>query len=821
MTRALRGSSLLLLVLIGGDLAAVISRDGTSETSKMDFRARWTLARLRAGDSVEELRAARAPVNERGELDVFIVGPVTRGQVEARGGRVRTVLPGVMTAFLPPAAVEALARNPSVLGIEASAPARSDLDAAVPTTNAPALRGPAPSFAGLAGQGVVVADVDTGVDFLHEDFLNPDGSTRLLYIWDQTDNGGPPPADPADPQYGTEWTAAQIDTPGVVRQEDIGGHGTHVLSIAGGDGSTTAGGQPPFVGMAPKADLIMVRSLFSSTTIVDGVSYVFNRAANLGKPAVVNLSLSSAGGPRDGTSAFETALNLLPGPGRIVTKSAGNGGNKDLHAEATLGGEISLAIAGSGFSSSVVLEGYYEASERLILQITSPGGLSIGPVPVGGVLGDPAGAPPGQQFPEGFYVYAENGYSLTSTGDKRISIKITSDPGNPALGLLDGAWGFRLTPETAPGPTGAEVDLWLLAADTQSAGFALGNSNEELIGEPGNAPQVITVGSWTTKRYWTDCHGTPNVQRCGAVDPGYLSPFSSPGPTRDGRPKPDIAAPGSVIAGALPNSSGVITCPPLHDPPICPVDEAPCPIDLDTHPCTIPDGSNYLPGLQYQVLQGTSMSAPMAAGAAALIMQKCGPVTPDFIKSYLASKATADAFTGPVWNKDWGHGKLNLGDLGDPRPIVVFPNGGEQLVINSTVTLRWTATASCGPVTSVDLLLSRTGPGGPFSMIATNIQNTGSHPWPVTGPKTSSAYLKVVARDGSGNSGSDLSDAAFSIARIISSSCCPPGSYCQEEGIRCTHDGTCGPGGCCNYSCATDWTCTGPDPCPENVCGGC
>lgn len=52
---------------------------------------------------------------------------------------------------------------------------------------------------------------------------------------------------------------------------------------------------------------------------------------------------------------------------------------------------------------------------------------------------------------------------------------------------------------------------------------------------------------------------------------------------------------------------------------------------------------------------------------------------------------------------------------------------------------------------------------------------------------------------------------------------CPPRtvcqvSYCGGEGIRCTFDNTCGAGGCCNYACAPDATCTLPDPVPPNAC---
>jgi hypothetical protein len=111
---------------------------------------------------------------------------------------------------------------------------------------------------------------------------------------------------------------------------------------------------------------------------------------------------------------------------------------------------------------------------------------------------------------------------------------------------------------------------------------------------------------------------------------------------------------------------------------------------------------------------GTSMSAPHVAGVVALLEQKLGAVTPSFVKAYLATHAVTDAFTGPVWNRDWGAGKLWVGDLTDPTAQVVFPNAGtDTLNIGSIRDLTWTAADPYQGVVAVDLFLSRDG--GPTS----------------------------------------------------------------------------------------------------------
>jgi len=98
-----------------------------------------------------------------------------------------------------------------------------------------------------------------------------------------------------------------------------------------------------------------------------------------------------------------------------------------------------------------------------------------------------------------------------------------------------------------------------------------------------------------------------------------------------------------------------------------------------------------------------------------------------------------------------------------PKVTVVSPNGGETFMVEFPYALQWNATDNVG-VTSVDLELSRTGPAGPFEVIAAGLSNDGSHEWFATGPETIDAYLRVVARDAVGNSGSDLGNAAFEIA---------------------------------------------------------
>ncbi len=101
-------------------------------------------------------------------------------------------------------------------------------------------------------------------------------------------------------------------------------------------------------------------------------------------------------------------------------------------------------------------------------------------------------------------------------------------------------------------------------------------------------------------------------------------------------------------------------------------------------------------------------------------------------------------------------------DAQAPAIVVSAPNGGESWPAGESRTITWNATDNVG-VSSVDVLLSRSGLGGPWQSLASGIANTGSFAWTVTGPAGTDARIRVVAHDAAANSGEDASDGSFSI----------------------------------------------------------
>lgn len=108
-------------------------------------------------------------------------------------------------------------------------------------------------------------------------------------------------------------------------------------------------------------------------------------------------------------------------------------------------------------------------------------------------------------------------------------------------------------------------------------------------------------------------------------------------------------------------------------------------------------------------------------------------------------------------------------DSAGPQVVLTYPNGGEELLVGSSVDITWTATDNEG-VTSIDLYVSRDGAAGTYELIAASEPNDGSYTWSVPAPGTNldgtpvyTGYFRVVAHDAAAHSGQDESDAGVSL----------------------------------------------------------
>jgi subtilisin family serine protease len=618
--------------------------------------------------SAGEFAAITAAPDGRYLIDVFLrATPGAESAIAALGGVTGTRAAGWVTARIPIDELQRVAALPGVSSIEVARRARLVTDSAmrdIGVTSNLRQRTQDDHFQGSTGRGAIIGVIDTGIDFMHPDFREDDtGRSRVAFLWDQTRAGaGPAPVGGANFSYGVECTRVQMATRDGCASRDTDGHGTHVAGLAAGDGSGAIRGQSVFsyTGVAPGADLIIVKTDLSFASIVDGIDYVFKRAAQLGRPAVVNLSLSTQLGPHDGNEASSLMIDALSGPGRVVVAAAGNEGNQNplvgealgKHAEVSPAvgdsGSITLRItpyvprSGSG-NDIVLVQTFYSPADTFDVTVVRPDGSRM-TVAFGDALSSSNAA--------GGVV----GYNGTIRGDTVLgpSLEIGSfAPASPshtasfylgewfagAAAPAPGNWRliFHRVGGTADGLVDAYVPFVEIFADVS---FTTGATNRRLVGAPGGARNAITVGAYATRLAWPSADGNQYRYSGDSLPIGALLPFSSPGPTRDGRLKPEITAPGRVMSSLSRDAS--------------------FPIQL-----IAPDSA-------HAMLEGTSMATPIVAGAVALLLAERPTLTHSQVLAALAGSARQDAFTAqlPMYGDlppgpddpahAWGYGKLNV-----------------------------------------------------------------------------------------------------------------------------------------------------------------
>lgn len=242
----------------------------------------------------------------------------------------------------------------------------------------------------ISGEGTIIAILDSGIDYTHPDFINEDGTSRILYLWDQTIPGNPPEGFTSGTEYTNEQINEALKNPNpyqIVSEIDSVGHGTAVAGIAAGNGRASNGENK---GVAPKASLIVVKlgekgypSFALTTELMRALKYSIDKALYLKMPICVNISYGTNDGPHNGQSLFETYINSMAERWKTsIVVASGNEGGAAHHYSGKISSaetqEVKFFYAGKYPSFYVTL--WKNFVDNFTVELILPNGQSTGEI---------------------------------------------------------------------------------------------------------------------------------------------------------------------------------------------------------------------------------------------------------------------------------------------------------------------------------------------------------------------------------------------------------------------------------------------------------
>lgn len=367
----------------------------------------------------------------------------------------------------------------------------------------------------LTGKGILVAVIDSGIDYRHEIFIK-DGKTKIYEIWDQNIAGLPPDGYNIGTIYSADDINNAINSDEYnINSIDSSGHGTSVASI--------------ITQIAPDADLLIIKlannlgeNISQTSSLIMAIDYAVKTAIKLTVPLVINLSFGNNYGDHNSNSIIENYLDSISNITKLsIIVGSGNEGVSGKHSQLMLGNTSWLKsqfIVGE-FNTSLNLQIWRNYIDIIDIILVTPEGTEVGP------LNDYQNI---MSFNiDDMTISAINGFPTPYNQNSETYISIISNE----TYIEAGAWEIRILPKRI---SSGRVDIWLpVESGTEAIARFLNPSEFTTLTIPSTATSVVSVGAYDSKLL------------------SYAS-FSGRGYTVDSLIKPDLVAPGVDINVAIP-----------------------------------------------------------------------------------------------------------------------------------------------------------------------------------------------------------------------------------------------------------------------------
>lgn len=396
----------------------------------------------------------------------------------------------------------------------------------------------------LQGRGVVIGFIDTGIRYQLDAFLDEEGNSRIVSIWDQTIQDGPPPS---GFDYGTEYTREDINRAlragnplDVVLSVDENGHGTAMASAAAGSVLDMGAA---FRGAAPRADIAVVKlkgakqylrdyylvagdaDAYQENDIMEGVKYLEQMAVVFERPVVIVLGIGTNLGNHAGGSPLGSYLNTVASKrSRAVVVCGGNEGDKRHHFMNTVPQQVEVRV-GEGVSG-FCMELWSSSLNSYSLTVQTPGGERTAEIDFWSGFDRPFSF-----IFDRTVIYVSAILVERESGEELVFFRFQ----NPTPGI----WRIIVSDrENTRISTSGLFHMWLPVTEFVDGEVEFLEPNPDVtLTEPSNAEKVITVSTYNGMN-------------------GNWFPESGRGFARDGRIKPEFAAPGVQVSTALGERTG-------------------------------------------------------------------------------------------------------------------------------------------------------------------------------------------------------------------------------------------------------------------------